>query len=216
MRAVVLAGMMAVAASAAVAHPHLFIDVRVEVKLDDQNRATAVRIGWEYDELFSLSTLADKGLDPDGDDALTSDEMAQLNGFDMEWIPDYPGDTYALLGDAELGLSGPRDWTTEYVGGRIRTTHWRDLAEPVAIGAGPFLVQVYDPGFYTAYAIVGDPVLTGGAGCMAEVWGPDIDAADEALKAALSEYSASEDVEQDFPAIGKAYAEEVRVTCAAP
>ena len=33
--------------------------------------------------------------------------------------------------------------------------------------------------------------------------------------AALAEYSADESVEQDFPAVGRHYAEEVRVTCAA-
>ncbi len=44
-------------------------------------------------------------------------------------------------------------------------------------------------------------MLTGGTGaCRAEVWGPDLDAADEALKAALAEYGADESVEQDFPA----------------
>ena len=59
--------------------------------------------------------------------------------------------------------------------------------------------------------------LTGGTGsCRAEAWGPDLDAASEELKAALAEYSADEDLEADFPAIGKSYAEEVRVTCKAP
>jgi hypothetical protein len=69
---------------------------------------------------------------------------------------------------------------------------------------------------WTAYTVVGGGALTGGTGaCRAEAWGPDLDAADEALKAALAEYSADADVEQDFPAVGRAYAEEVRVTCGA-
>ena len=58
-------------------------------------------------------------------------------------------------------------------------------------------------------------MLTGGSGCLAEIYVPDLDAADEALKAALAEYTADQDLEADFPAIGKNYAEEVRITCAA-
>ncbi len=42
---------------------------------------------------------------------------------------------------------------------------------------------------YTAYTIAHDPVLTGGAGCMAETFVPDLDAADEALLAALPEFT---------------------------
>ncbi len=218
MRATVfLAALAACHAVPVQAHPHVFIDVSVEVVLDDQDRATAVRIGWVYDELFSLTVIADRELDKDWDGQLSPEEAAGLVGFDMEWMPGYPGDTYALIGDAELVLGPPTEPTADWDGKQIRTTHLRQLPEPVAIGTGPFLVQVYDPGFYTAYAIPFDPVLTGGSGdCSAEVWGPDLDAADEALKAALQEYSADQDVEQDFPAIGKAYAEEVRVTCGAP
>lgn len=198
------------------AHPHLWIDTTIEVVLDDRDRAVGVRIGWVYDELFSLSTIADKGLDADWDGKLTPEETAALSGFDMQWIPGYPGDSYALLDEAELILGPPQDWTAAYADGRIATTHLRMFPEPVVIGAATLFVQVYDPGFYTAYTVVGGGTLTGGTGaCRAEAWGPDLDAADEALKAALAEYSADADVEQDFPAVGRAYAEEVRVTCGA-
>ncbi|MEZ5796274.1 MAG: DUF1007 family protein [Paracoccaceae bacterium] len=204
-------------AGAAGAHPHIFIDTSIEVVLDEADRAVAVRIGWSYDELFSLMVIGDHGLDPDGDGLLLPEEVAALSGFDMEWQEGYPGDSFALLGDADLVLGPPEDWDARFEEGRILTTHLRRLPAPVEIGAGTFFVQVYDPGYYTAYVIVGDPVLTGGSGrCLAEAWGPDVDAADEALKAALAEYSADQDLEADFPAIGRNYAEEVRVTCAAP
>ncbi len=71
-------------------------------------------------------------------------------------------------------------------------------------------------GFYTAYTIASDPVLTGREGCTAEVFAPDLSEADKQLQAALAEYNADEDVEEDFPAIGAAYADEIRVTCANP
>ena len=198
---------------AVLAHPHVFIDTAIEVILNDRNEATGLRISWTYDELYSLYVVGDMGLDPDWDGVLTEEEIARLSGFDMNWDPEFPGDTYALVDDAELPLSRPSDWGASYADGRITSTHLRTFSAPIPVGDMPLIVQVYDPGFYTAYTIAFDPVLTGGAGCTAETYIPDLDAADEALKAALAEYTADQDLEADFPAIGKNYAEEIRVTC---
>lgn len=211
-----IGGLLATGAGPALAHPHVFIDTKIEVIINGDNAATGLRISWTYDDLYSLYVVGDMGLDPDWDGKLTPEEEAKLSGFDMNWDAGFPGDTYALQGDAELALSRPSDWGASYAGGKITSTHLRTFDAPVPLGEVPLLVQVYDPGFYTAYAIAFDPVLTGGVGCLAETYVPDMDAADEALKAALAEYSADQDLEADFPAIGRNYAEEVRVTCAAP
>jgi len=209
-------GLVVGLASPALAHPHVFIDTRIEVVLNARNQATGVRISWTYDDLYSLYVVGDMGLDPDWDGKLTPQEEAKLAGFDMNWDAGFPGDTYVLMGEQEFALSRPTDWGASYAGGKITSVHLRAFDAPVPVGADPLLVQVYDPGFYIAYAIAFDPVVTGGVGCVAEAYGPDLDAADEALKAALAEYSADVDLEADFPAIGKNYSEEVRVTCAAP
>jgi ABC-type uncharacterized transport system substrate-binding protein len=209
-------GLFLMTAGVALAHPHVFIDTRIEIVLDAGNLATGVRISWTYDDLYSLYVVGDMGLDPDWDGKLTPKEEARLAGFDMNWDPGFAGDTYALMGDADLALSRPQDWSASYADGRITSTHLRLFDAPVPVAEVPLIVQVYDPGFYTAYTIAFDPVLSGGAGCLAETFIPDIDAADAALKAALAEYSADADLEADFPAIGRNYAEEVRVTCAAP
>jgi ABC-type uncharacterized transport system substrate-binding protein len=205
-----------VAAGPALAHPHVWIDSRIEVILNDRNEATALRISWTYDDLYSLYIVGDMGLDPDWDGKLTAEEEAQLSGFDMEWIEGYAGDTFPLMQGAALPLSGPRDWTASYTGGKITSTHLRDFAVPVPVGAEPLVVQVYDPGYYTAYSILTGPMVTGGQGCSAQVFEPDLDAADAALQEALKEYTPDVDLEAEFPAIGANYADEVRVTCAAP
>lgn len=203
-------------AGPALAHPHVWIDARIEVILNAANEATGVRISWTYDDLYSLYIVGDMGLDPDWDGALTAEEEARLAGFDMKWDEGFAGDTYALLGDVPLSLSRPVEWTAGYAGGKITSTHLREFAAPVPMGAEPLIVQVYDPGYYVAYSIPFDPVVTGGVGCSAQVFVPDLAAADEALKAALSEYTPDIDLEAEFPAIGATYAEEVQVTCAAP
>jgi polyphosphate kinase len=203
-------------ASPALAHPHLFIDTGVEVLFDPDGTVGGVRITWTYDEMYSLLILEDRGLDKDYDGVLTPDEITALNGFDMAWDPGYPGDTYALLGEAPLGLGRPQDWTVAFRDGKIVSTHVRRLEGPTAVAEVPLIVQSYDPSFYAAYRIVGAPVLTGREDCAAQVFEPDLAAADAYLQQALSELNATGDVESDFPAVGAAYADEVRVTCAAP
>lgn len=196
------------------AHPHVFVDAGIEVIFDAEGRATDLRITWSYDELYSLLLVQERGLDPDADGVLTSDEVAQFSGFDMKWQEGFAGDTYALLGDVPLVLSGPSGWTAGYANGMATSTHLRHFETPVEIGDKLLIVQLYDPGYYTSYGIAYDPKLTGaGAACSAQSYGPDPAEADETLRAALAEYSGSQDVEADYPAVGAVFAEEVRVTC---
>jgi ABC-type uncharacterized transport system substrate-binding protein len=211
-----LGWLLAMGAGPALAHPHVWIDTKIEVILNDRNEATGVRVSWTYDDLYSLYVVGDMGLDPDWDGKLTPEEEARLSGFDMKWDPEFPGDTYALQGEAPLALSRPKDWTAGYADGKITSTHLRSFDAPVPVGDKPLIVQVYDPGYYVAYAIPFDPVVTGGTGCTAQVFQPDIDEAEEQLLAALSEYTPDVDLEAEFPAVGAQFAEEVRVTCAAP
>lgn len=210
------AGMVLAAAWAApvLAHPHIFIDTGIEVLLDDQNRATGVRISWTYDDLTSLALIADRGLDEDFDGVLTPEETAAVTGFDMNWEAGFAGDTYALLGEVPLDWSGPQEVTASYADAKLTSTHLRRFAEPVVLGDQPLVVQAYDPGYYTAYTVKTASV-DGGQGCSADIFVPDPSAADEVMKAALSELSPSDDAEIQFPAVGAAFAEEARITCAA-
>lgn len=202
-------------AAPAAAHPHIFIDTGLEVIFDTQGRAAAVRVAWVYDEFYSLMMLSDRGLDADGDGRLTAEETARLNGFDMQWDPDYQGDLYVLDGSgAPVGLGRPRDWTVTVQDGRIISTHLRAFDVPQAVGAAPLVLQVYDPGYYTAYTILGTPVLSGQAqGCSVGVFEPDLTEAEAQLQAMLREYTADVDLEMEFPAVGANFAEEARVTC---
>jgi ABC-type uncharacterized transport system substrate-binding protein len=205
--------LLALSAAPALAHPHVFIDTRIEVILNERNEAVSLRIGWTYDELYTLLFLGDFGLDPDGDGLLTPEEEVRLPGFDMKWIEGFEGNTYVLMGDKPIAISGPRDWTASYADGKLSSTHVRDLVTPMTVGAEPLVIQAYDPGYYYAHLIDPPAVVTGGAGCAAQVFEPDLDAADAALQAALQEYTPDMDVEAEFPAVGANFADEVRVTC---
>lgn len=213
---VTLALAVGVSAHAANAHPHIFIDSGVEVIFDVQGQVTALRISWAYDDFYSLLAIEDRGLDPDGDSRLTPEEQASLNGFDMNWDADYNGDLYVLNIGAPVAMGRPEDVTARYEGGIITSTHLRKLAMPVRPGPDGLVIQTYDSGYYTAYTIASEAVLTNApAGCAAQVYTPDLSEADEKLQAVLQEYQAGQSLEADFPAVGANYADEVRITCPA-
>lgn len=211
----VLSVLMLLSTAPAGAHPHIFIDTRFEVILNDRNEATALRIGWTYDDLYALLIFGDLSLDPDGDGVLTPEEEARLNGFDMKWIEGFEGDTYVLMDGTPLAISGPRDWTASWQDGKLSSTHIRDLLTPVPVGEVPLVIQAYDPGYYVAHVILPPAVVTGGTGCSAQIYEADLDAADAALQAALLEFAPGSDVEGQFPTVGAKFSDEVRVTCGA-
>lgn len=202
-----MAGLVALAGPAG-AHPHVFMETGLEVIRDAEGRAVSLRVTWSYDPFFSLVLITERGLDPDGDGRLTPEETAALQGFDMNWDPGFPGDTYAFAGEVPVALSGPRDGVARYEGGRIVSSHIRDLDWPVA---GLLVVKNYDPTYYTEYTI--REVLA--EGCRTEIIAPDLTAAEMALQAELAKIPADVDVEMGFPEVGEVFAQEVRVICAA-
>jgi len=193
-------------AGPALAHPHVFMETALEVIRDAEGRAVSLRVTWTYDPFFSLVLVTERGLDPDADGVLTEAETAALQGFDMNWQPGFPGDTYAFAGSRAVALSGPRNGVARYEGGQIVSSHVRDLAEPVA---GLLVVKNYDPTYYTEYTIRSVQA----EGCAVEIIAPDLTAAERALQEELARIPAGVDVETGFPEVGAVFAQEVRVTC---
>lgn len=199
----------------AAAHPHIFVDAALEIVFDASGQPSAVRISWVYDPLFSMLLLSDMGLDDDFDGALTAEEHAALEGFDMNWIEGYHGDTHVSQGDQALALGGPEETTSGFVDGRLRSSHLRQLQEQPDPGQ-PWEVSVHDPSYYTLYSLSRPPVLTGAPNCSATVIAPDMEKAQAELANALDERAVGgADIEADFPAVGALFAEKVRITCPA-
>ncbi|WP_192931108.1 DUF1007 family protein [Gemmobacter serpentinus] len=201
-------------AAPAAAHPHIWVDTGIEVIFDAEGRATALRIRWDYDEFYSLLLIEERGLDADHDGTASDAERAALQGFDMQWMEDFAGDTYAASGERPLTLSAPEGWTADYRDGRLTSSHLRRIDPPVTLDH-PLRIEVYDPGYYSSYSIAYDPTFTPAlpAGCRFDLQRPDPATVDRQLLDLLSRYSPDQDVEADFPAIGREFAEALVLTC---
>jgi len=190
------------------AHPHVFVATGLRL-VAEKGRITGVEVAWQYDEFYSLLVLEDMNLDQDHDGVLSEDELAQLEGFDMNWVEGFEGDLYLEQDGAPLGLGPPETRGTSFEEGKIVTRHFRAVE---GAEAAPVVVRAYDPTYYTAYDLgLG---IEAPENCAVSVSEVDFDAKKRDLLDELAEIP--EDGEVPFPEVGAQFADKVEVTCDAP
>ena len=69
-----LTACVALAASPALAHPHVFVSSKTEVLYAPDGSVTGLRHIWSFDEAYSAYMV--QGLDKNGDGKVTPDELA--------------------------------------------------------------------------------------------------------------------------------------------
>ena len=201
-------------AAPATAHPHIFVGAEVTVVFDGDG-PPAIRLGWVYDDFFSLLITSDLGIDLDGDLELTEAEKTALNDAITEWPPGFEGDLEVRQGETLLPLAPKRDHSMTYVDGIVRETHTRDLAA-LTDPAAPLTIRVFDPYYYVAYDVV-DPVrIEGRDDCVATITEPDLAAAEALAVSLLGRPAAEVGPDEEFPSIGGEFAQTITVTCATP
>lgn len=141
-------------AGAANAHPHMWIDARAQIDVDAEQRITAVRQVWRFDEMFGA--YATQGLKKGKDGSLPA---ATLQGMAQDWMkalgePISHYFTRVTVNGKSAVFAVPRDarvdWNPKTT--RLTLSFTLPLAEPVAPGAGGAQVDIYDPTYFVAYA----------------------------------------------------------------
>jgi len=212
--AATLAATLALPVAPARAHPHEFIDAALELRFDSAGALAEIGVEWRYDAFTTMLILSDLGLNPAAE-ALAPDELALLEGFDLNWDESYNGDLWPLQGEVPIALGPPRAVATFLEQGQIVSRHDRPVVEPVDPARGPLVIQIYDPEYYIAYTIAAQTAFAGREDCRARIFVPDLGAARAQLEAALDELYAGgvADLEDSFPAVGRDFAEEIRLEC---
>ena len=207
LRALCLTAVVAAPIGAA-AHPHVFVETGLRIDIDAAGMVQGVEVRWTYDELFTMLTFEDRGLDSDYDGTLNPQEIAFLTGFDLNWIEGFEGDLYVSSASEQIALGAPVGRGLSVDGAKITSVHYRPLAQPVQ--ADGLLLMAFDPTYYTAYDLTGGAAIEGP--CAANVSPPDLDAAYSRLEELL--YATPTSVAEDrFPEVGEIFAARVRLTC---
>ncbi|PYE82466.1 DUF1007 family protein [Pseudoroseicyclus aestuarii] len=210
---VILAG----AAGSAAAHPHIFIDTRFDLVIEE-GQLVAVRIDWTYDEFYTLLMIEESDLDADGDGVPEQDRLDAFAGQDVDWEAGFPGDFSVTRDGAEVTLDRPTDHAASFEGDRITTSHTRRLAEPLALAGADIVARSYDPTYFVAYEVPGEPGVIGRDDCQLTRTEADTDAAQQEYGDRLAAIDMGEDPFEviEIPDIGVLFADSFRLTCDAP
>jgi ABC-type uncharacterized transport system substrate-binding protein len=106
-----LAAMLAVGASPASAHPHVWITVE-SVVIYERGSITAIQHTWTFDELYT--TMAIQGLDTNNDGNYDRKELAELAKVNMDGLKEFAYFTQASLANQAIGTDDPKDYYLEY------------------------------------------------------------------------------------------------------
>lgn len=205
-RASLLALGLITAPGLGVAHPHIFIDTTLRAVVDADGTFKGLEVQWAYDDFYSLLIFADMGLDSDGDGRLRPDELERLEGFDLNWVEGYEGDSYASHRGEPVTLGPPQSRGLSVENGRIISTHFRPASAP----ASGLVIKVYDPTFYTAYALHGQVEVDGP--CTSTIDAADLDAAYSYVEELLYATPSAE-AQDEFPHVGDRFADTVMLSC---
>src|SRR5690606_34527111 len=103
-------------ATAARAHPHIFIDARATIVFDDRGALAGIRHSWTFDEEFSVWSV--QGLDTDGDGQISIAETQELADEHLRGLSEYAFYTYAGEGERDLDFATGSGATLTYENGR--------------------------------------------------------------------------------------------------
>ncbi len=156
-------------ATPALAHPHVWIDMTVDLAFDNAKRLDALTVAWTFDEFYSAFAVQDFKTRPGG--SYDPADLAKLAEVNLTNLKDWNYFTEVTSGGkpVKLGLARNGGSTYDAKAGRLTMTFTVPLAAPVAASAkAPVQFKIYDPSYYIAidYAKT-DPIMASGAhdGC---------------------------------------------------
>ena len=137
------------ASDAARAHPHVFVDSRSTVVVED-GKITAIRHEWRFDEIFSAFFIQD--FDTDADGAFSAEEIAQLEINAFSNLKDFGYFTRVMVGDDVIPLVDYESFSARIDDGAIYYDFTVLLTEPVAADGDSLAIGVYDESYYVDMA----------------------------------------------------------------
>lgn len=168
-----------VAATAAQAHPHVFVTAKEQVVFGGDGKIDAIRSTWTFDDMYSSFLVQGLG---DPGTILTEQQLAPLAKTNVESLVDFGYFTVAKAAGKQLEFSPPTDYALHEGADKLLTLVFTlPLKEPASAGR-VFMLSVYDPTYFVSFELADkDPVSLASApsGCSASVMRPQpLDASD--------------------------------------
>jgi tRNA threonylcarbamoyladenosine biosynthesis protein TsaE len=146
--------MLALCGGALQAHPHMWIDAKIDLQFDAQGQLVAVSQDWMFDEMFS--SYAKQGLPQTADGVPPQAELEKIAQDWMSALADPMSHYFTTLTQAGnvLPVGQPRGvkaiWQSE--SDRLSLRFELPLLQPVSATQLPVTVSVADPTYFVAYS----------------------------------------------------------------
>jgi ABC-type uncharacterized transport system substrate-binding protein len=155
-----LAGAAALGASAAQAHPHVWITARSELLYAPDGTITGVRHAWTFDDMFS--TYALQGIETKAKGVYSREELSSLAQTNVESLKEFGFFTFAKADGKKEKFVEPTDYFLEYKDAALTLHFVLPLKAPVT--AKQLALEVFDPSYFIDFQFADkDPIKLVGA-----------------------------------------------------
>nr|WP_316167882.1 MULTISPECIES: DUF1007 family protein [unclassified Bradyrhizobium] len=151
-------------ASAAHAHPHVWVTATSQLLYAADGSVTGVRHAWTFDDMFA--TYALQGLETKQKGVYTREELAPLAQTNAESLKEYAYFTFLKADGRKQKLEDPVDYYLEYKDTKLTLHFTLPLKAPVK--TKQLQVEVYDPSYFIDFQMAEkDPVtlVSAPSGC---------------------------------------------------
>ncbi|MFS8112169.1 DUF1007 family protein [Rhizobium jaguaris] len=184
-----LAGGLLLAPVAASAHPHIFVEARLEVLAGADGTVQELRNVWRFDEVFSSSVLMD--FDKNTNLKLDPDELKEVGKTVRDSLADYDYYTNLTFNGKAIKVNKPDVINVDYKDGQLLMFFAVKPSEPMPLKGNKLSFGIYDPTLYTSIDFPSDNELVteGDAfkACTQKVVRPDPDEVIAENKATLTD-----------------------------
>ena len=148
-RALVGAALLAVWASPAIAHPHVWVTAASELIYGPNGSVTAIRHAWTFDDMFS--TYALQGIVTKKKGNYTREELAPRAQTNVDSLKEYGFFTYAKVDGKKEPFLAPIDYFLDYQNATL-VLHFT-LPFKTPIHTKQLVVEIFDPSYFVDFAL---------------------------------------------------------------
>lgn len=206
-----LGALLLCAPTVASAHPHIFVEARLEVVAGPDGSIAELRNVWRFDEVFSSSVVMD--FDKNGDLKLEPDELAEVGKTVKTSLADYGYYMNLTMDGKQVTVLPPDVINVDYRNGQLLMFFAIKPSQKMPLH-GKLTFGVYDPTLYTSidFPTDNEMVLLGDGfkSCKHQVVRPDPDEVISENKQSLTDAFYNDPTGTNM---SKLFATRLEVTC---
>lgn len=134
------------AASPALAHPHVWIDMRSSVNFDASGNVDAIGVVWTFDEFYTQ--FATDGLDRNNNKKLDPAELQDLANTYAKNLKEFRYFTFIEVGGKLADVGAPSKPTATFDKGQLTFQFSLPLAKPIDPATTKIRYASFDPTYY--------------------------------------------------------------------